>query len=337
MTAWTKPDERLTTMPIRNRPGWAIPEAAATPEATFHNRRAILRGLGFGALAATAGPLLAAGAARADDDDPTADLYPAPVNARLSRDLGLTPEEITSRYNNFYEFGSHKNIWKAAQRLEIRPWEVLIDGLVERELRMEADDLIRRMPLEERVTRHRCVEAWGMTVPWTGFPLRSLIDMARPLGSAKFLVMTTFMDPDTARGQRQGFYPWPYTEALTMAEASNELALVVTGAYGKPMARQFGAPLRLAVPWKYGFKHIKSIVRLHFAETRPTTFWEEIQPSEYGFWANVNPAFSHPRWTQATERDLGSDERIPTKIWNGYGEFVAHMYADMPQDRRLFM
>ena len=324
-------------MSIRNRPGWAIPEQAATPEATFRNRRAILRGLGFGGLAAAAGPLLAISGAAADEGDPTADLYPAPANTRLGVDFTQTPEEITTRYNNFYEFGSHKNIWKAAQALRIRPWEVVIDGLVEEELRTDADALIRRMPLEERVTRHRCVEAWGMTIPWTGFPLAKLVDLARPLGSAKYLVMTSFDDPDMARGQRQSFYPWPYTEALTLAEATNELALIVTGAYGKPLAKQFGAPLRLAVPWKYGFKHVKSIVRFHFAEERPTTFWEEITPSEYGFWANVNPAFSHPRWTQADERDLTTKTRIPTRIWNGYGEFVAHLYADMPQDRRLFM
>ncbi len=319
-------------MLIRNEPGWALSERAVTPEKVFRDRRAVLRGLGYGGLAAIASPALARAAG-----DPTADLYPADTNARLSVDYRLTPEAVTTRYNNFYEFGSHKNIWKAAQALQVRPWEVVIDGMVEQELRMEADDLIRRMPLEERVTRHRCVEAWGMTIPWTGFPLSRLLDLARPLGSAKYLVMTTFLDPGMARGQRQSFYPWPYTEALTIAEAGNELALIVTGAYGKPLAKQFGAPLRLAVPWKYGFKHIKSIVRFHFAETRPTTFWEEVTPSEYGFWANVNPAYSHPRWTQANERDLTTMARITTKIWNGYGEFVAHLYSEMPQDRRLFM
>ena len=324
-------------MLIQNRPGWAIPERAATPERTFLDRRAVLRGLGLGGIAAAAAPLLSVAGAARGETDPTAHLYPAETNRRLSVDFTLTPESVTARYNNFYEFGSHKNIWKAAQALKIRPWEVVIDGMVEEPMRIEADDLIRRMPLEERVTRHRCVEAWGMTVPWTGFPLKSLVDLARPSGSARFLVMTAFMDPAMARGQRQGFYPWPYTEALTLAEATNELALIVTGAYGTPLARQFGAPLRLAVPWKYGFKHIKSIVRFHFAETRPTTFWEEITPSEYGFWANVNPAFSHPRWTQQTERDLTTNTRIPTRIWNGYGEFVAALYTDMPQDRRLFM
>ncbi len=324
-------------MLIRSTPGWAIAERAVTPDTTFHDRRAILRGLGYAGLAAAAAPLFVPVDAARAAGDPTADRYPAPTNRLLSVDFPLTPEEIATRYNNFYEFGSHKNVWKAAQALEIRPWEVVVDGMVEREMRMEADKLIRAMPLEERITRHRCVEAWGMTVPWTGFPLAKLVEMARPLGSARFLVMTSFMNPALAPGQRQSFYPWPYTEALTIPEATNELAMIVTGAYGKPMAKQFGAPLRLAVPWKYGFKHIKSIVRFHFSEERPKTFWEAVGPREYGFWANVNPAFPHPRWTQASERDLTTGTRIPTLIWNGYGEFVAHLYSGMTQDRRLFM
>ena len=330
-------------MLIKKLPGWALPESAATPETVFRNRRALMKGVAAGAIAAGAAPLLAACeeenpiSKAVAADDPTADLYPAERNESLSVSLPLTDESITSTYNNFYEFGSHKQIWKAAQKLEIRPWEVLIDGMVEQEIRVEADELIRKMPLEERITRHRCVEAWAMTIPWTGFPLKSLVDMARPLGSAKYLEMTTFSNPDVAKGQRQTFYPWPYTEGLTIAEANNELSMIVTGAYGKPLAKQFGAPLRLAVPWKYGFKHIKSIVRFRFTEERPKTFWEIIAPSEYGFWANVNPGFSHPRWTQASERDLGLDKRVATKLYNGYGEYVAHLYTDMPQDRRLFM
>ena len=330
-------------MLIKRVPGWALPETAATSEAVFCNRRALIKGFAAGAIAVGAAPILAGCEEEAPiskaaaADDPTADLYPAEINERLSVSLPLTDESITSTYNNFYEFGSHKQVWKAAQKLEIRPWEVMIDGLVEQEIRIEADELIRKMPLEERITRHRCVEAWAMTIPWTGFPLKNLVDMARPLGSAKYLEMTTFSNPEIAKGQRQTFYPWPYTEGLTIAEASNELALIVTGAYGKPLAKQYGAPLRLAVPWKYGFKHIKSIVRFRFTEERPKTFWEVIAPNEYGFWANVNPGFSHPRWTQASERDIGLGERVATKLYNGYGEFVAQLYADMPQDRRLFM
>ena len=174
-----------------------------------------------------------------------------------------------------------------------------------------------------------------MAVPWSGFPLRALVDFAKPLGSAKYVIMETFLDEDMAPGQAASWYPWPYVEGLTIEEATNELAFIATGLYGKPMPRQNGAPLRLAVPWKYGFKSIKSIVRFHFAETRPKTFWEEIQPAEYGFWANVNPDVSHPRWSQATERMLGTGERVPTKLYNGYAMQVAHLYKDL-QDERLF-
>ena len=248
----------------------------------------------------------------------------------------MTGEEITSKYNNFYEFGSHKQIAKAAQALEIRPWTVTIDGLVEQEKTIAIDDLLRRMALEERTYRHRCVEAWSMTIPWSGFPLKALVDFARPLSAAKYVVFETFHDADIAPGQRQTWYPWPYTEGLTMAEATNDLAFMVTGAYGKPMAKQYGSPLRLAVPWKYGFKHIKSIVRMSFSDARPMTFWEELAPREYGFWANVNPEVPHPRWSQATERFLATGERLPTQLYNGYTEFVGDLYKDM-KNESLFM
>jgi len=175
-----------------------------------------------------------------------------------------------------------------------------------------------------------------MTVPWTGFAMKELIDLARPLSGAKYVRMETFHMPDVARGQRASWYPWPYSEALTMAEATNELAFMVTGAYGKPLAKQFGSPLRLHVPWKYGFKSVKSIVRFNFVRQRPTTFWEELQPDEYGFWANVNPMVDHARWSQASERVLGTSERIPSKIFNGYGEFVADLYKDVSGEK-LFM
>ena len=175
-----------------------------------------------------------------------------------------------------------------------------------------------------------------MTVPWSGFPLKALVDLARPLGSAKYLRMETFHGADMAPGQRSGWYPWPYAEGLTLAEATNELAFIATGLYGQPMPRQNGAPLRLAVPWKYGFKSIKSIVRFTFTEERPKTFWEVVQPAEYGFWANVNPEVAHPRWSQAEERVLGTKERVPTQLFNGYAEFVAGLYENTPTDR-LFM
>ena len=221
----------------------------------------------------------------------------------------------------------------AARALKTRPWTVTIDGLVEKPFQTGLDDLIRKMPLEERLYRLRCVEAWAMAVPWTGFPLKALVDMARPLSSARYVKLQTFLDRSVSPGQRQTWYPWPYTEGMTIEEAGNELAFLVTGVYGKPLANQFGAPLRLALPWKYGFKSVKSIVRITFAEERPKTFWEALQPSEYGFWANVNPAVSHPRWSQATERVLGTDETRPTVIYNGYGDYVAHLYKGLEKEK----
>ena len=239
-------------------------------------------------------------------------------------------------YNNFFEFGSHKKIWKAAQRLKIRPWTVTIDGMVENHQTLDIDSLLKRMNLEERLYRHRCVEAWSIAVPWSGFPLKALVDLARPLSSAKYLTMSSFLDKEIALGQRQFWYPWPYLEGLTIEEASNDLAFIVTGAYGKPVAKQNGAPLRLAVPWKYGFKSTKSIVRFTFTDKRPKSFWEEIQGTEYGFWANVNPKVDHPRWSQATEKQLGTGKRVPTLLYNGYGEYVAELYKNI-KGERLFM
>ena len=208
-----------------------------------------------------------------------------------------------------------------------------IDGLVERQREIGVDDLIRLMPVEERLYRHRCVEAWSMAIPWSGFSLAKLVEFARPLGSAKYLRMETFLNSAIASGQRQTWYPWPYVEGLTLPEATHELAFVVTGAYGKPLPKQHGAPLRLAVPWKYGFKSIKSIVRFSFTERRPVGFWEALQGSEYGFWANVNPSVPHPRWSQASEQLLGFNERRPTLLFNGYGEYVAGLYKDLDKER----
>lgn len=172
-----------------------------------------------------------------------------------------------------------------------------------------------------------------MAVPWTGFPLSKLVALAKPLSGAKYVRFETFMDKAVAPGQRQFFYPWPYIEGLTMAEAANDLAFMVTGVYGKPLPNQFGAPLRLAVPWKYGFKSAKSLVKISFVADRPKTFWEGLQASEYGFWANVNPAVPHPRWSQASERVLGTDQRVPTLLFNGYGEQVAGLYKGLEKER----
>jgi len=317
-------------MLIKRTKGWEIPERLATPESIYLNRRQILAASGFG-LAAAALP----GVAFAQND-PTADLYPAPRNSKYTIERPVTPESTNTTYNNFYEFGTHKNIASAAEALPIRPWEVKIDGLVEKEHTFQIDDLIRRMPLEERLYRHRCVEAWSMTVPWTGFPLAELVKLAAPLGDAAYLRMETFMMPDVATGQKQIWYPWPYVEGLTIAEATNELAFLVTGAYGKPVAKSMGAPLRLHLPWKYGFKSIKSVVRFTFTDERPVSFWEQLADSEYGFWANVNPEVPHPRWSQAMERDLTTNESIPTRLFNGYAEYVAGLYTELT-DEPLYM
>ena len=318
-------------MLVRFRKGWEIPETDATPESLFSNRRQALAGLG--AIGATA---LAGRGARAQDADPSADLYPAKRNNKFVLDREITPEQINANYNNFYEFGSYKRVAKEAQALKIRPWTVKIDGMVEKPVELGIDDIVRRMPLEERLYRHRCVEAWSMAVPWTGFPLRSLLDLARPLGSAKYVQFKTFLNPSIAPGQKETWYPWPYVEGVTIEESANDLAFLVTGAYGKPLLKQFGAPIRLALPWKYGFKHIKSIVQITLTDKRPKSYWEALQDSEYGFWANVNPAVPHPRWSQATEEVLGAGKRVPTQLFNGYGEFVAHLYKGLEKEN-LYM
>ena len=198
------------------------------------------------------------------------------------------------------------------------------------------DDLLKQVSLEERIYRHRCVETWAMTVPWIGFPLADLVKLAEPLGSAKYVVFTTVADEKTMPGLHASFYPWPYTEGVTMEEAMNELAFLSVGMYGKTLPPQNGAPIRLTLPWKYGFKSAKSIVKISFTDKRPTTFWQALQDEEYGFWANVNPGVPHPRWSQARERLLGNDEMVATQIWNGYGEQVAAMYANM-KGERLFV
>ncbi len=339
-------------MLIKRSRGWELKEAVATPEAVALNRRQVIAGA-----AAVAGGIIAtAGAARSswlfggvDEEavkktieavksDPSFALYPVKQNpAFATAGREITPEVINASYNNFYEFGSSKVVYEPAQALNLRPWTIKIDGLVEKPLEVGIDDLLKQMPLEERIVRHRCVEAWAMVVPWSGFALKSLVELAKPLGSAKYVRFETFLDKAIAPGQGYDFgYPWPYVEGLTMAEATNELAFMATGAYGKPLAKQFGAPIRLHTPWKYGFKSLKSIVKMSFTEERPKSFWESLQASEYGFWANINPEVSHPRWSQATERVLGTDERVPTMLYNGYGEWVASLYQGL-EGERLFV
>jgi sulfoxide reductase catalytic subunit YedY len=336
-------------MLIRIRKGWEIPESQATPETIFLDRRRLLKTAAAGSVMLGAGGLLAAceddpaqaaagTESGAEGGDPSAKLYPVARNETYTLDRPITDEGLATTYNNYYEFGSSKNIWQKAQALPVRPWTIALDGMVEQPMEIGIDDLLAKVPLEERVYRHRCVEAWSMAVPYSGFAMKALVDLARPLSSAKYVKMTTFENPEIAGGQRAAWYPWPYIEGLTMAEARHDLAFIATGLYGKPIAKQNGAPLRLAVPWKYGFKHIKGIVRFEFTDQRPKSFWEAIQGSEYGFWANVNPEVPHPRWSQASERVLGLNEQVPTLLYNGYGEYVADLYKDVdPQQEALFM
>ena len=217
--------------------------------------------------------------------------------------------------------------------MPVTPWQIELAGMMEKPRTMDLADLLKQVQVEDRVYRHRCVEAWSMVVPWTGFPLAALLKVAQPTASAKYVVFESAVLPKVMPGVRSSLYPWPYVEGCTMQEASNDLAFMVTGMYGKELPKQDGAPIRLHLPWKYGFKSGKSIVKISFTAEQPETMWHAIQPSEYGFWANVNPDVPHPRWSQASERDLGTGERIPTVIWNGYGQWVAGMYADKKNER----
>jgi len=316
-------------MLIRRPRGWEIPERETTPEALWTRRRTLGAGLG-----AIAGGLLGGRNAIAQED-PSAGMYPAMRNMRYRVDRELSAENDATTFNNFYEFGTSKTIWRAAEKMPIRPWQVRIEGMVEQPRTVDFDDILKAMTLEERVYRFRCVEAWAMTVPWSGFSLKQFVEWCKPTSSAKYVVMQTFQNPSVATGQRATWYPWPYTEGLTIDEATNELAFIATGLYGKPIPRQNGAPLRLVTPWKYGFKGVKSIVRFQFTDQRPKTFWEQLQASEYGFWANVNPKVSHPRWSQASEEVVGTGKRVPTQLFNGYADYVADLYTNR-QDERLW-
>ena len=309
-------------MKIIRRHGWEIPESRVTPEALMINRRAMLGGAAALVLGAAALP----GGARAD----------VPLDKTYEPGRAITPEKDATTYNNYYEFSEDKDLWRAAQKMSVSPWSVQFDGLVKTPRTMAIEDLLKQVQLEERIYRHRCVEAWSMVVPWTGFPMKQLLTIAEPLGSAKYVAFTTVEEPKVMPGLDEPIYPWPYVEALTIQEAANQVAFVSTGMYGKDLPKQNGGPIRMTVPWKYGFKSGKAFVKVTFTEKRPDTMWAQINPDEYGFWANVNPAVPHPRWSQATERVLGSDERVPTQIYNGYGSFVSSLYDGL-KNEKLFM
>ena len=329
-------------MIYHRKKGWELKESQTTAQSVFMNRRAFLAsasGLAVSALAqphrALASDAHASEALASDDiagNKIAADLYPPQKRKDYQAQRALTAEHISASYNNFYEFGSHKRIAKAAQALKLSPWDIHISGEIDKPITIGIEDLIRLMGIEERIYRHRCVEAWAMTVPWAGFALSKLVKWAQPKSSAHFVSFQTFYDPKTASGQKQIWYPWPYIEGVTMKEALNDLAFMVTGVYGHPLQKQFGAPMRLALPWKYGFKSIKSITHIRFVKTRPVSFWEQVNRSEYGFWANVNPKVPHRRWSQASEELIGENRRVPTRLFNGYGDKVAHLYKGMDHE-----
>lgn len=311
--------------------GWEIPENQVTSESEYINRRQFIKDLG---LASAGTLLLSTSNACAQNSALEKQLAPfraqtltAEKNANFTVERQMTDEVIAATYNNYYEFTQSKStVWKRVERFKTRPWEIEISGLVEKPMTLDVDDLIKQMPLEERIYRFRCVETWAMVVPWIGFPMKALLERVQPTADAKYVSMLTFFDPDVAPHQHNARLPWPYLEGLTLAEAMNDLTLLVVGIYGHILPPQHGAPIRLIVPWKYGFKSIKSIVSIELTDKKPRNFWNVILPREYDFEANVNPNVPHPRWSQATEWMIGSRERHPTIIYNGYGDAVAHLY-----------
>ena len=258
------------------------------------------------------------------------------LKSRYSTDDRKTSYRDATTFNNFYEFGLGKrDPASKAEDFKPRPWTVTIDGEINRPAVLDVDELIKKFPLEERIYRMRCVEAWSMVIPWVGFPLASLIKAFEPTSNAKYVAFTTLHDPNRMPGQKVPVLDWPYVEGLRMDEAMNPLTILSAGMYGEFLPNQNGAPIRLVVPWKYGFKSIKSIVRISFVEKQPLTSWSELAPHEYGFYANVNPQVNHPRWSQRYEERIGRPGRIPTTLFNGYGEYVADLYRGM--DLKVFI
>ena len=266
---------------------------------------------------------------------PVAAATPAPakleyVKSRFSTDEAQTPFEDVTTYNNFYEFGVDKgDPSRNAGSLRTRPWTVTVDGLAAKGGQFAIDDLVKPYQLEERIYRLRCVEAWSMVIPWIGFPLSALLKRVEPTPKAKFVEFATLSAPDQMPGQRRGVLDWPYVEGLRLDEAMHPLTILAVGLYGQVLPNQNGAPLRLVVPWKYGFKSIKSIVRIQLVERQPRSAWEKSQSSEYGFYSNVNPEVDHPRWSQARERRIGEFFKRRTQMFNGYADQVASLYAGM--------
>jgi len=312
-------DNRTRSVPVRS--------SEITPESLYRTRRDFLKAAGFlGGSALLAACVPSAAPAPAE----------APVSASgfegRTDELGdpLNSYRDITNYNNYYEFSTTKEaVAPLSAGFKSDPWSVEVSGLVAKPATFAMEDLLKMFPQEDRIYRLRCVEAWSMVIPWQGFPLASLLKAVEPTMDAKYVAFTTLMDSEQFPGQGNVFYPWPYTEGMRLDEAMNDLTLMATGLYGAPLPPQDGAPLRLVIPWKYGFKSIKAIVKIELTADQPETFWKTIASNEYGFYANVNPDVPHPRWLQSSERRIGELNRRPTLMFNGYAEQVADLYAGM--------
>jgi sulfoxide reductase catalytic subunit YedY len=323
---------------IRIPKPWQLSEKLVTPESAYFNRRRFIKTLVGVSIGASVAPMLGCQRSQSAETEaaiaglndlrfttnPEFSEAGRPVSGRL----------VAATYNNFYEFGGSKDIWRNAQDLPTDDWKVEITGLVNNPKTYDVDDIMATFPLEERIYRFRCVEAWSMVVPWIGFPMRSLLEAVEPTDQAKFVRFTSYYDSEVTQGPgfQSMFLPWPYTEGLRIEEMANELAFFAVGIYGQTLPKQQGAPIRMVVPWKYGFKGAKSIVKIEFVDEQPATFWNMISPNEYKFESNVNPEVPHPRWSQAEEKLIGpgsefSVEVVPTLPYNGYGEYVAGLYT----------
>jgi sulfoxide reductase catalytic subunit YedY len=305
-----------------------IPSSEITPERVYRNRRQFLAGAGvaLGALGLAACGALG-GAETSSAPQPTAG---ATKQSADERGDPLTGYGDITNYNNFYEFTTDKEgVAGLAQNFKTRPWTLTVGGMVAKPRTFAIEDILKEFPREERIYRLRCVEAWSMVIPWLGFPLKALLAAVEPTAQAKYVRFETLYDPEQFPGQGPGWYQWPYVEGLRLDEAMNDLAILSTGLYGNDLMPQNGAPIRLVVPWKYGFKSIKSIVKIDLVDTQPTSLWMAAASDEYGFYANVNPDVPHPRWSQASERRIGELSRRPTLPFNGYAEQVAGLYSGM--------
>jgi methionine sulfoxide reductase catalytic subunit len=316
---------------------WEISENEVTSETIFFNRRRFLKtlvGAGIGASISSLSGCQKSSETALEDSLDLPEIKSVSKNPAFTKvDRPTTDEDLAGSYNNFYEYGGSKNIWQKAQKLPTENWQVEVTGLVKNPQTYDLDDLKQKFPLEERIYRFRCVEAWSMVLPWIGFPMKSLIKAVEPTSSAKFVRFQSYYESEITKGPglHLGSLPWPYTEGLRLEEMANDLAFFAVGIYGHDLPKQHGAPIRMVIPWKYGFKGAKSIVKVEFVDSQPATFWNTLGPGEYDFEANVNPTKPHPRWSQATEKfiskgpDLSWDVK-ETLPYNGYGEYVANLY-----------